>query len=318
MRIVNIINLAIKRITDEEDISMKGLLLDNWTIEKIVQCANDNGQPFSPEVMAFVEILVLWDNVYYYENGYSTYWQEHSVIDGFDIKRILKPIPLENTVSSLRIAETEYYEKFCDTYTSLVAKGALEYMYIASNAGLSYMPFGSRAKFIRENNLYLELRQHYDRYDAIHEIDESVLKYYDKLNKTVRKADISFNPNILFSAINRRSASFSQMLQTAKEWSQDATVKEFKNWILKLEDDTSNYRNIKITRYADELKKIEEKIFNNVKQYSGSISIGLPCSISLAINFPMIPDYSHILFPMSLYIDAISDDACYPASNEYL
>ena len=225
---------------------MNGILLDNWTLEKIVQCMKDEKQPFSPEVIAFIEILVLWDNVYYFENGCTTYWQKHSVIEGFDIKKLLKPIFIENVGIQMQHAEVEYYERFCNSYTSLIAKGTLEYMNVANSVGLNYMPFGQRAKFVRDNNLFLAFKQYYDRFDAIHAIDKGILEYYNSLNAIIRKFDISFNPNILFSAINRKSNSFSQMIETAKSWSQDATIMAFKNWCSQLEDDISNFKTLKI------------------------------------------------------------------------
>lgn len=290
---------------------MNGILLDNWTLEKIVKCINDETQPFSPEVIAFIEVLVLWDNIYYFENGYTTYWQEHSVIEGFNIAKILKPIPIENVGIRLQQAETEYYKSFCNNYTSLIAKGALEYMYIASSVGLNYMPFGLRSKFIKENNLFSEFKQYYDRYDAIHAIDKDVLEYYNNLNTSIRKADISFNPNILFYAINRKSNSFSQMIETAMKWSNDATIMEFKNWCSRLEEDISNYKTLKIQRYENELKQIEQDILNKLRKYKYSFSVGIPFSISLAINLPMVSSDAHLLFPMSLYLDAIGDNAIF-------
>jgi hypothetical protein len=288
---------------------MAGILLDNWTIERITQCISNENTVFLPEVIAFIEILVLWDDIYYFENGFSTYWQNHSMIDNIDIKDLLKSISFQNTGDSLQKAEFNYYKEFCSKYTSLVAKGTLEYMNIANYCNISYMPFDERAKFVKENDLYFEFKQYYNRHDAIHALDKDVFNYYADLNDSIRKANLTFNPNIIFSAINRQSSSFKQMIEIAKEWSQDSSIREFKNWVSKLENDISNFKNLKIQRYEKELEEIEQNIIRGLPTKNYSLSAGVPFSVNFAMNFPSCSNKPHLLFPMSLYLDAVSDNA---------
>lgn len=295
---------------------MKGLLLDNWTLEKIVDCLHNDEAPFSLETIALIELIVLWDNLYYIENDFSSYWRDKSVVDGFDIKQLFTPISKGKYEVAFSNAKDEYEKKFSDKYPSVVARKALEYMYISSALDLNYMPFGNRAKFIRDNNLFREFKRCYNRYDAVHVIDEQVMEYYETLNETIRRVDITFDCNILFSAINRSSSSFSDMIRTAKRWSQDPAVKAFKEWVSQLEDDISQFRKLEIIKYRNNLKEIEKNILNSVSEDNLDVTLSFPLSLSIALNFPKASNKSHLIFPMSLYLEGISDDAMIPLPKE--
>ena len=288
---------------------MNGILLDNWTIERIVQSMNDLEQPFSVEAKTLIELLVLWDDFYYCDNGYTTFWREHSMVDGVDLKKLFKPIVLKSDSESKINAVSEYYTRFYTKSTPVVAQGALEYMNISNELKLSYMPFGNRAEFIRENNLYLAFKQYYDRYDAIHSIDKDIFAYYEDLNENLRKVDIKINPNIIFASINRESNSFSDMVKIAREWSQRPIVTTFKEWVTKLEDDVTNFKSIEIARFENELRDIEQSFVEKQNFADFSVSLGIPCSIGLSLNLPFNKrNQAHLLFPTTLYLKAVTSD----------
>ena len=50
---------------------MKKGLIDNWTLERVVERFDGTLQNASAELQVLISSLVLWDEVCYYDNDYS-------------------------------------------------------------------------------------------------------------------------------------------------------------------------------------------------------------------------------------------------------
>lgn len=284
---------------------MEGLLLDNWTFENITKNIYDQ-ENFSNELIGFFEALVLWDNIYYFDNGYSTFWQ--NIIkksNCYNICNIVKPLGFEKSNKSLEQAE-EHYLDYSNAHTSLIAKGALEYLYLSASNNLNYMPFGKRAEFINDNNLFQKINNIFDRNDVIHTVDNDIQEFFDNINKDLTKAQLKFNPHCLFNYINKSSSNLSDMFSTAIELSQSPSVKAFKCWVSNLENEISQGQYPLISRYKKALKIIENDLINEYQKSNISISASLPLGFSVNINIPFKECNAHLLFPASLYKQAIT------------
>lgn len=63
---------------------MQGILMDNWSIENIIVCVYENdNKSYSKEYIDLLEAIILWDELYYPDNTYSSWWkyigQDHSI-----------------------------------------------------------------------------------------------------------------------------------------------------------------------------------------------------------------------------------------------
>ncbi|MBQ4057464.1 MAG: hypothetical protein IJD40_00870 [Lachnospiraceae bacterium] len=133
---------------------MKAALIDNWTIERIVDQFDDSLMNSSLEFQVLVAALVLWDNVCYLDNGYSGWWND--AVENrkeLDVLKMLTPIQDVGREEVKNKAAKEYISIYSQNYLEIVAKGALEYLYISDEKDMCYIPFDKRAAFCKRQVL---------------------------------------------------------------------------------------------------------------------------------------------------------------------
>lgn len=289
---------------------MKRAILDNWTIEDIAgQKRNIFVNP-SVKVQVLVSALVLWDEVCYLDNGYSEWW--NFAIDcneELGILRLLKPINLDGYKPLLDRAQNDYSNMYRRNYQEVVAKGALEYLYISDNDDMCYIPFGERANFIMENNLFKYTNQYYTRMDLIELIDEEIMHYYTTINKHIKKANFHLNSSCIYNYVKKNAGTVEEIIDVINSLKKERMVLRFRKWVEKMEQEIHNPQNIGtpqniILDYINELNEIKESFRHNIDI---GITVGMPFA-ALGINIP-IPvtrrTKPNLIFPAFLYNEAI-------------
>lgn len=289
---------------------MKGLLFDNWTLENVAfNCSHDDAE-FSNELIALIEAIVLWDEIFYFDNG-RTYWQKEFCNNGYSrFVDYIKPIKVEDRSIYLANAEKKYIEHYSESYTPVVAQGALEFLDLAKDLELSYMPFEKRAEFVKENLLANE-NNLYNRNNLFSGLEKDALEYYTSLNSIINDANISIQPNILFSYISNKCASVDDLFFSALELKEHHHVKEFKKWIEEFERELLNMDLTSITKLLSYIKKLQREITEVSGKYSfnttASLGLSLPgpqFSIGVSLDllkstFLNVP--ANLVFPMFIY-----------------
>lgn len=206
----------------------RGILIDNWTLERAMSSYqnNSNQRVYSAELIALVEAFALWDDVYYWDNG-RTFWKEKSSALPDSIANNLHSL---KTPDSLTDVPTTISKEVCGG--SIVEDAAVKYLRLADYYSVSYSPVDKRAKFILENDLYEVFGQVYSRDDIFDGIDKDVESYYRCLSQEMRKANISFQPHCLFQYIDANRDNNSDIFEVARELGRDKTVRVFKKWVL--------------------------------------------------------------------------------------
>lgn len=289
---------------------MRSALIDNWTIERIIDNFSNNKNMISKEVETLMIAMVLWEDVYYFDNGYSSWWRY--IVDNMEEYSFLKQLkPTDKTPDStfLKEAKGDYLRFYSQQYTSVVAQGALEYLYFANEKKLSYIPWGNRATFIQENDLYRHFNIFYNRIDAIERVDVEILRYYEELNQMLTKTRMIFHPNCLLDYISKSADSVTDMFKNVNELKKLKMVKDFRKWVTDLEDDIKEGRTIKIMQYKKDLESIEK----TYQQMSIDVSLGIPAGIGINLSVPFEKiNQPNLVFPIFLYGEAIG------ASSNYL
>lgn len=289
---------------------MKRALLDNWTIEDIAgQKGNILVNP-SVKVQVLVSALVLWDEVCYLDNGYSEWWNfATDCNEELGILRLLKPINPKEYKQSMDRAQNDYSNIFQCDYQEVVAKGALEYLYISDNDDMCYIPFGERANFIAENDLFKNTHQYYTRMDLIELIDEEIKDYYTELNRQIRRANFYIDTSCIYNYVKRNAGTVEEMVDVIKSLKNEKVVIRFREWVEQMEQAIHNYPNVGnppniILHYIEELKEIKESFRHKMNI---GIAVGMPLA-TLGINIP-IPvtkrTKPNLVFPALLYDEAI-------------
>lgn len=256
---------------------MKGLLVDNWSLERAFTCFQNNGKNatrYSVELVALVEALALWDNVYYWDNG-RAFW-----------KTFIDPLPncIRDNLHPLKEPTLDYDISIPIINAhpeTLISDVSLKYLRLADYFSLSYLPIDERAKFILENNLYSIFNQIYSRTDLFDSIDKDVESYYHHLNNEIRKANMTFSPHCLFQYIIDNCDGHSDVFKVAREIGQEKAVRRFKKWVSSFENEIAIGKHIKVYQIREELQTIENELMQYRPKKELPISIGMPLSLSI-------------------------------------
>ena len=276
---------------------MKGLLIDNWTLERALSGyqSSEKHRVYSSELIALVESLALWDDVYYWDNG-RAFWKETSFV---------LPEGIANNLHSLETpvlfpcAPKTISAEFCGG--SIVADAAVEYLRLANQYSLSYSPVDKRAKFILENDLYEVFGQTYSRADIFDGVDKDVESYYRCLNQEMRKANISFQPHCLFQYIDANSDDDSDIFEVAREVGKDKTVRAFKKWVSIFENKVARGSYIEVHRLSEELRSIESELISCRSKIEFDMSLGLPFAFSINLSIPFSKPHPELVFPLTVF-----------------
>ena len=277
-------------------------LIDNWTIERIIDGFDGSLNNASPELQIMISALVLWDEVCYFDNGSAEWW--NYVVrneEQLQFLNMLSPIKGDED-GRIKDKAKEQYSEYKDKYTGLVAKGALEYLHLADEKNLCYIPFNERADFIRNNNLYRDFNRYYTRMDVIESVDEEVVKYYDEIRKIIKKVDLQTESNCIFNYVKSRAGNVKEVVDVIKELREKKMVKDFKSWMVRLETMIDTGKDVgyvmkEIKKYNDELKYVLNNPYITLPlpiDLEDIISIDVPIRVKRPIRAKMV-------FPVFLF-----------------
>lgn len=275
----------------------KGILIDNWTLQRALHCYLDNMEQrvYSAELIALVEALALWDNVYYWDNG-RTFWRGTSDLLPNSILSNLHPLKQPDLFSETPSVISENFYG-----NSIVADGAVKYLHLADHYNLSYLPVDKRAKFILENDLYEVFGQVYSRADIFDDIDKEVESYYRCLSQEIRRANISFQPHCLFQYIDANRDNNSDIFEVARELGRDKAVRAFKKWVSSFEDKVARGTYIEVHRINEELRSIESELIARRSKIEFEMSLGLPFAFSISLSIPFSKPNPELVFPLTVF-----------------
>lgn len=153
---------------------MQGILLDNWCIENIISCINDNDQKaYNKEYIDFLAAIVLWDDLYYPENTYSL-WPKYLGQD-HNINKIIRPIKDDEKEFSKKVDEIIGNVHDFNGISEIVYRGAVKYMLFSNKNGLNYFPCEKRSAFLEESNLF-NIAKQINRFEIIGTLDKEISK----------------------------------------------------------------------------------------------------------------------------------------------
>ncbi len=290
---------------------MKSLLIDNWTIMKAI--ANIDTNYSSPEIKRIICFLVLWDEVYYLDNEHSSWWRDRIVnCEELAFLNELKPLKVSENMSAINQV---YDEVLCKEETSIVAKGALEYLKIANDNDSHYVPVDERARFIEKYELK---NTTFTRNEVLDVIDKEMLDYFKYSAEKIKAADMHLCLDSLYLMI--RNTNSRDIVKSINHFKEKRMVKGFRNWIDRFENEIKAGKQLMIDEYLNELEEIQnmdplEKLFGQM-DISSVINLKLPL-------FPIVNGIKKInpkfVFPCYLYKKGISlaKDIVFPRWNIY-
>lgn len=274
---------------------MNSILIDNWTIEKAISGAVENRNVELKRIMCF---MLLWDDVYYLDNGYSSWWKEcldHNN-EGLEFLRKLKPLPINTEYKT--IVQDTYEKQYKKVEIPTIAKGALEYLVNAELNNICYAPVDERAAFIQNYKL---TNNEFSRNDILKAIDAELLEYYNESAEKIRKADISLVTEAIISMIEGDSSK--DVSERIEKLKRKPMIRRFRKWVDSFETDVNEGKLLLVDEYLKELKDIEHMSIDTELKPSTE-NIWFPM-ITLELHIPILKVLKtwrpQFMFPSFIY-----------------
>lgn len=260
--------------------------MDNWSIENIIAYVNEeDSKSYNKEYIDLLEAIVLWDNIFYPENTYSSWWKyvgkDHS------INKIIKPI--QDNAEAFRGEIEEILNNINNTnnFTEIISKGAVKYMLLSNKNGLNYFPCEERCIFLEKSDLFDNFKN-ISRFDIIRTLDKEIVKYYEELHKFFGKNIFSFEIPLLADFIIQNTPNNMSHIDYAIKLREDRHVVAYRKYLDEIEMAFNSAQWDKILKFEQETKGLVKDIFEE-KKFVDSISVNLLAlpsfNISIA-NFP--------------------------------
>lgn len=265
---------------------MQGILLDNWSIENIITCSTESDKTnYRKEYMDLLEAIVLWDDLYYPDNSYSSWWKY--IAEDHSINKILQPLHSDEDEFNDEIDEK--LKGICGTreFTDNVIIGALRYMLLSNKNGLNYFPCNKRCLFLEQSNLYDNLKN-INRFDIMRTFDREIVEYYKELNDFFGKNIFVFEFPVLVNYIIQNTPSNMSYIDYAIKLREDKRVVAYREYLNEIEIAINNTQWDKLRKFEKETKGLVRDIFET-RELIDSISVNLLALPSFNVpisNFP--------------------------------
>ena len=256
---------------------MSAVLIDNWNLFNVDIIKNIKGEDIPNNAYSdMLSALVLWDEVYYLDEGVSTFGWLYSK-KGESIRKILKPLYIDLNIRETfeKSANLIYSSNYEDKYSKVVAKRAIYYSEISKAFQIDYFPVSQRADFLSKTMTITDL---WTRNEIIKAEEREILLRINQFNDSDR-SNIVFP--MLTNLIIKNSNNSDNYFETALSIKNTKEVKNFRKYMDKI-DQEINRGNISELRYAlSLLPEIVNSIQNMDKKIRLTASIKMKISPSV-------------------------------------
>ena len=273
---------------------MKALLIDNWTITKAI--GNFSIDRVSTELKRIMGFMVLWDEVYYLDNEYASWWKECVRMESeLSFLNNLKPLKPDDVYDNDINKE---FEKYKDKYNFTVARGAIEYLLYADTNGMQYAPVDERADFIEKSQI---VDMDFSRNEIIKYIDSELLAYYKRSAEKIKKANIDLGFETIYGLIESKKKTDTSYEKKITSLKNSMLIKSFRSWIDDFENTIKSGKELNIDDYYTKLARIiKEQETVKIQGTIGLVPFEKP-SLKLLLRYPLKGLTPGFLFPSYLY-----------------
>lgn len=159
---------------------MGTVLIDNWNLTNATLIRKDNTNIPNESYSDLLSALVLWDEVCYLDEGFSTFgWL--STPEGQRLKQLLKPLHIESDMKiNFEDSSNIIYEKeFFKVNKKIVAQRAIYYHEISKAFNMNYYPVRERADFL---DGYIDNLELWSRKEILKSEEREILKRIQEFN----------------------------------------------------------------------------------------------------------------------------------------
>lgn len=259
---------------------MREVLIDNWSLEDMVFDLYDTDRLLSnPSFHNILEAIVLWDNIYFPNNEYSSFWKMTSKES--DIGRYIQSYGDSNDFEDY--SSFLYKSYFKKKYTENVVCGAIRYSLIADKKGFDYLPCQKRSEFIQKSNVYNILNEEKSKYmngcmvnsimrnDFVEVVNREVKEYFDDFNAFYGKNVFELKMPVLANYIINTKPYEVSYFEYAYMLKRKLAVKQFLKYLSSVEKDISEGNFVSCNRFAKDMRELVDDICGIDREFVVSI-----------------------------------------------
>jgi len=221
--------------------------------------------------------ILLWDEIYFWDNGRTTWWKEDA--------RIMNKLPF---LTGLVLPQDVEFSVNNIRETDVIASSAQQYLLIAERCGLDYLPKRERyeelaSKKYYSNDDHKNVKNIVWQKFCIEKVEESVQKYYNNLVKMMGDIQLRFQFPLLLDYI-RSEAEDSDYITAALHMRHTGPLCNMRLWIENLHKhiDAGNWAEVEYS--IKNVKDIVSKINSPSVKKDVKVQLKIPPEVCVEFH----------------------------------
>lgn len=221
---------------------MNNIMVDNWFMEQVVADLRRKKENSSKSYANLLMAIVLWDEVYYPENTYSS-WNSFPS----QVQNVLRPIDCRNEEENdclTWLSCDDHYMSYDSGFQILrkqkldiVGAGALRYMKLSNDNECDYLPCEERQYFFSQYDNQHVMQKSLARLKMHGNLDKSIEEYYTDTYKALLDfSDIKLKMPILVNFIFDNTPKGMTPVDYAFHLKNEGAVIKYRKYLSQVED----------------------------------------------------------------------------------
>lgn len=260
---------------------MNTVLIDNWTLHNSASLIDGYTGYTSASMQRLYEdfenvlmAIMLWDTIYYWDNGNSTTWKY-----SFETKHI--PISISPLIIPPEIEKKIHTIKRSD----LLQGTTHQYQLIANELCIDYLPEVERFNYLNIMGVGPDIDKINLQQYCVNRIKEDTQEFYQSLLGKIKNAQLKFDFPLLLDYIMSQAGTsdLRVCLDAAFHMREEGTLCSMRSWINTLHSDINNGNWVEVNYALDHVNDIVANIITG-RSSNVEVQIGLSPSVSVDLN----------------------------------
>lgn len=251
-----------------------------------------------PRAYEFIEAMMLWDEIYYPDNEYSSWWLYCDKLN--NVKKHVKPCDCKNDMFKTKAIDI-YRSVRQDVDSEIVGVGAIEYWLLCNQENLDYLPCPKRIHYMNEKKIFVSQKsgliisnEILNRIEIMNLFDNEVKERYNDMNKYFGKNIFDFELPVVIDYVKQMAKEGENIFEVANELKKDRSVIRYREYLSNIEHAIQNGD----WKALSDFRNATKELVNSVDRSTKGISISASILALPSVNFNM-PKVSKDFFQLS-------------------
>ncbi len=255
---------------------MNAVLIDNWTLHNVANLIYTPSFPCGAtyeDLENLIMGILLWDNIYYWDNGNSGWWQS-----AFDGTNLLPPL---EAITSIDIPQAHGKPAL-----DIVTDGAEQYQLLAISQNIDYLPERERYNFLRTCSTRPKANVTNWQLHCINRAKSDIENIYIEVARQLECAPITFRFPLLVDYLFQKTGSLAECIPAAIHMKHEKSLCAMRSWLYSLHSslDAGDWTEV---YYCNQHIDDVVSSVNSLSHQSVEVQIGIPFSASISHTIDM-------------------------------